>query len=109
MDELEVAGEIAEGLRQEPYHLFRNDCLTKSFRFRSECSKRGIRARVVFCVLGVVKARLPLLGEVTVLYTPHFWGEVKGQRFETSRPIGSCGHLGIAPSKIRPVVVVRLG
>lgn len=109
MDELGVAETIAEGLRKEPYHLFRNDCFTKSLRFRSECRKRGIKARLVFCVLGVVKARLPLVGEVNIPYTPHFWGEVKGQRIETSRPLGSCGHLGIAPSKIRPVIVVRLG
>ena len=89
MNELERAEEIAEGLRQEPYHLFRNDCLIKSLRFRSKCCEIGIKARLVFCILGLVKAKLPVLGGVTIPYSPHFWGEVKGQRFETSRPLGS--------------------
>ena len=106
---MEIADEIAESLRQEPYHLFRNDCLIKSLRFCYKCRERGIKARLVFCVLGLTKAKLPLLGEVIIPYSPHFWGEVKGQRFETSRPLGSHGHLGIVPSRIRPIFTVRLG
>jgi hypothetical protein len=109
MKVLEIAEEIAEGLRQEPYHLFRNDCLIKSLRFRSKCREIGIKAHLVFCVIGIAKAKLPILREVKILYSPHFWGEVKGQRFETSRPLGSHGHFGIVPSKIRPILTVKLG
>ena len=47
MGELETAEIIAENLRREPYYLFRNDCFTKSLRFRSECRKRGIKAHLV--------------------------------------------------------------
>jgi len=93
--ELEVAENIAESLRQEPYRLFRNDCLFKSLRFRSQYRKRDIRAHLVWCALGLTKAKLPLLGEV------------KGQRFETSRPLGSSGGLGIVPSKIKPIITVK--
>jgi hypothetical protein len=107
MSELDIAESIAESLRQEPYHLFRNDCLTKSLRFRSQCLKRGIGARLVWCALGLAKAKLPLLGEITIPYCTHFWGEVKGHRFETSRPLGSQGGLGIVPSQIKPIIVVR--
>ena len=109
MSELEVAENIAENLREEPYHLFRDDCLTKSLRFRSECRKRGISAHLVWCALGLTKVRFPLLGEVTIPYCTHFWGEVKGQRFETSRPLGSQGGFGIVPSKIRPIITLRFG
>lgn len=108
MDELEIAEQIAEALRQEPYRLFRNDCLIKSLRFRSKCRKKGIKARLVFCVLGLSRARLPVLGEVTIPYSPHFWGEVKGERFETSRPLGSPGHFGIVPSRIRPLFTIKV-
>jgi len=108
MNELKIAEKIAEGLRQRPYRLFHSDCLTKSLKFRAECRRREIRAHVMFCVLGLTKAKLPVFGEVAIPYTPHFWGEVKGQRFETSRPLGSHGHLGIIPSKIRPLVTIRL-
>lgn len=108
MSDLETAESIAENLRQESYHLFRNDCFTKSLRFRSECRKRGIKAHVVWCALGLAKAKLPFLGEVTIPYSTHFWGEVKGQRFETSRPLGSQGALGIVPSKIKPIIAIRL-
>jgi len=71
-DELEVAEKITESLRQEPCRLFRNDCLFKSLRFRSQCRKRGIRAYLVWCALGITKAKLPLLGEVTIPYATHF-------------------------------------
>lgn len=108
VSDLETAETIAENLRQEPYHLFRNDCLIKSLRFRSECRKRGIKAYVVWCALGLAKAKFPLLGEITIPYSTHFWGEVKGQRFETSRPLGSEGGFGIVPSKIKPIITVRL-
>jgi hypothetical protein len=108
MNELEIAEEIAEALRLEPYHLFRNDCLIKSLRFRSQCRKMEIEARLVFCVLGLAKARLPILGEVTIPYSPHFWGEVRNQRFETSRPLGSHGHFAIVPSRIKPLLTVKV-
>jgi hypothetical protein len=109
MSDLEVAESIAENLRREPYHLFRNDCLTKSLRFRSECRKRGIRARLIWCALGLSRTKLPFFGEATIPYFTHFWGEVKGQRFEVSRPLGSQGGLGIVPSKIKPIIAIRLG
>ena len=38
--------EVAEGLRQKPYHLFRSDCLTKSIRLVKECKKHNINAKL---------------------------------------------------------------
>lgn len=107
MSNLKVAESIAESLRQEPYRFFRNDCLTKSWRLRSKCVQKGIQARLVWCALGLTKIRLPVVGEVILPYCTHFWGEVEGQRLETSRPLGSRGILGIIPSQIRPLITIR--
>lgn len=106
-EKLVLAEEIAEKLRQEPYHLFRNDCFTKSRRFVRECQKRNIEAKLVWCVLGLVKAKLPIIGFRTFPYSLHFWGEVEGKRFETSRPLGSAGGLGIIPKDIKPIITIR--
>ncbi len=108
MSDLETAEDIAEKLRQEPYHPFRNDCLSKSLRFRSECRKRGIEAHLVWCTLGLAKVKPRFPGEVTIPCFTHFWGEVGEQRFETSRPLGSQGAFGIVPSEIKPIVKVRV-
>ena len=107
MTDLEVAEQISENLRQEPYHVFRNDCLTKSLRFRSECRKGGIKAQLVWCVLGLSRVKIPLLGEVTIPHCTHFWGQVQGHRFETSRPLGSRGSFGVVPSEIKPIFTVK--
>lgn len=108
MANLEIAERIAENLRQEPYHLFRNDCLTKSLRFRNDCRRRGMDAHLVWCVLGVTKARFPVIGEVSMPVCLHFWGEVEGRRFETSRPLGAQAPFGIVPAEIQPIIAVRL-
>jgi len=107
LNNLETAEKIAENLRREPYRLFRNDCLTKSWRLRSECDQKGIPARLVWCTLGLTKVRLPVVGEILLPYCTHFWAEVDGQRLETSRPLGSRGILGIIPSQIRPLITLR--
>lgn len=98
---------IAEDLRQEPYHLFINDCLAKSIRFRSQCRRRGIKAYVIWCTLGLAKLKIPSLGEISIPYCTHFWGEFEGKRFETSRPLGTRGLFGIIPSRIKPLLTIR--
>ena len=105
--DLEIAEQIAENLRQEPHHLFRNNCFTKSFRFRSECCKRGIKAHLVWCILGVGQIKIPLLGNISIPNLSHFWGQVHGQRFETSRPLGSRGSFGVVASEIKPILTVK--
>ena len=57
MSQLEKAEEIAEKLRQEPYHLFKNDCLIKAIRFKKKCQAAGIPARAVACI-GMARAHL---------------------------------------------------
>lgn len=106
-EKLILAEEIAEKLRQEPYHLFRNNCLTKSRRFVRKCKKRNIKAKLVWCALGLVKAKLPMIGFRTIPYFIHFWGEVESKRFETSRPLGSAGGLRIVPRDIRPIKTIK--
>ncbi|MFH1169137.1 MAG: hypothetical protein V1691_00445 [Chloroflexota bacterium] len=103
MSGLAVAYQIAERLRQEPYRLLNNDCLTKSARFKRACRELGIPARAVACI-GLARARL--FGRWLTLPVIHGWGEVDGQRIETSRPLGSSGLWGIVPMNIRPLVAI---
>ena len=46
----------AEKLRQEPYDLFRNDCISKSTRLKQQCKAAGLEARVVVCI-GLARAK----------------------------------------------------
>jgi hypothetical protein len=101
---IEKAEIIAEKLRQEPYNLFNNDCITKSLRFKRECRAVGIPARVVFCI-GLVKARW--FGRWLTIPVIHGWGKVEGKRIETSRPLGSSAMWGIVPMNIKAVIAIR--
>ena len=105
--EVQIPGqveEIAERLRQEPYFLFRNDCITKSRRLKKACLNLGIPARLVVCV-GYSQARL--FGRSVTVPVIHGWGEVEGQRIETSRPLGHSGFIGIVPVDIKPLIAVK--
>jgi hypothetical protein len=99
--------EVAEELRQKPYHLFRSDCLTKSIHLVKECKKHNINAKLVWCALGLERIKLPIFGGVTIPIVTHFWVEVNGRRIETSRPLGSSNFLGFIPSNIRPIVTIK--
>ena len=103
MNNLEKAEELAERLRQEPYHPLKNDCLTKSIRFKRQCQALGIPARTVACI-GLARTRL--LGCWLTIPLIHGWGEVAGKRIETSRPLGSTGIWGIVPVNIKLVVAI---
>ncbi|MEJ2739016.1 MAG: hypothetical protein P8105_04180 [Dehalococcoidia bacterium] len=104
MSYLEKSEEIAEALRNEPYNLLRNDCITKSVRFKRICRSNGISAKVVVCI-GL--ARASWFGRWLVIPVIHGWGEVAGKRIETSRPLGSSGLWRIVPADIRPLITVR--
>jgi hypothetical protein len=101
MSDVEKAEEIAEKLRLEPYILFRNDCIGKSRRLKKACLAMGIKARLVVC-LGYSRARL--FGHSLLVPVIHGWGEVAGQRIETSRPLGHAGIAGIIPVQIKPLI-----
>ena len=104
MESRSAVEEIAESLRSEPYHLLKNDCISKSVRFKRICRARGIRARLVVCI-GL--ARAMWFGKWLVLPVIHGWAEVEGKRIETSRPLGSSGIWSIVPVDIRPVISLR--
>jgi hypothetical protein len=103
MGNIAKADEIAEKLRQEPYRLLNNDCITKSVRLKRQCRALGIPVRVVVCI-GLARARW--FGRWLTIPVLHGWGEVEGKRIETSRPLGSSGIWGIVPVNIRPVIAV---
>ena len=104
MSNIEKADNIAEKLRQEPYHLLNNDCITKSLRLKKECKAMGIPASVVVCI-GLVRARW--FGRWLTIPLIHGWGEVEGKRIETSRPLGNSTIWGIVPMNIKPVIAIR--
>jgi len=101
MDNFKKAEELAEKLRQEPYVLFKNDCLSKSLRLRRQCKDLGIDASVVVCI-GISKAKW--FGQWVTIPAIHGWGKVEGKRIETSRPLGSKGIWSIVPMHIKPVI-----
>jgi hypothetical protein len=104
MSNLAKAEEIANRLRQEPHSLFRNDCITKSMRFKRKCRAVGIQASVVVC-MGLARAKW--FGHWLVIPVIHGWAEAGGKRLETSRPLGSSGTWGIVPMNIKPIIGVR--
>lgn len=101
--DLSQVEEIAERIRQEPYVLFRNDCLMKSMHLKKGCKRLGIPASVVVCI-GLAKAKW--FGRWVTVPVIHSWAEVEGRRIETSRPLGSSGMWGIVPANIKPVVAI---
>ena len=101
MDNFKKAEELAEKLRQEPYVLFKNDCISKSLRLKRQCKDLGIDASVVVCI-GISKAKW--FGQCLTIPVIHGWGEVEGKRIETSRPLGSKGTWSIVPVNIEPVI-----
>ncbi|OGO31308.1 MAG: hypothetical protein A2Z29_08910 [Chloroflexi bacterium RBG_16_56_11] len=104
MSDIDKADIIAGRLRQEPYRLLNNDCITKSVRLKRECRALGIPVKVVVCI-GLARARW--FGRWLTIPVIHGWGEVGGHRIETSRPLGSSGIWGIVPVDIRPVISIR--
>ena len=104
VNNLEKTEKIAETLRQEPYNLLTNDCLTKSIRLKRECKALGVPVRVVACI---DLARARLFGCWLTIPVIHGWGEVEGKRIETSRPLGASGIWGIIPANIKPIIKAR--
>jgi len=95
---------MAEVLRQEPYRLFSNGGIRKSFRLKKACRSVDIQVRVAICI-GL--ARAWILGRWMIVPIIHSWTEVKGERIETSRPLNTPGIWGIMPATVTPVITMR--
>ena len=94
--------EVADSIRREPFHSLWNNCLIKSLRFKRECARRGIEARVVVSfgctrVIRYIRLRIPII---------HAWGEVDGCRIELARPLDEPGVWGTLDSEIKPLVAI---
>jgi len=77
-------------------------------QIEKSCKRQRIRVKLVWCLLGLVKAKLPVLGSKTIPVFSHFWGEVDGQRIEVSRSSGATEHFGIKPAEIKPIIAFRI-
>ena len=94
---------IANSLRHEPFHILRNNCLVKSFRFKRRCARRGIAARVVIS-FGYTRVRRGCFNLTIPII--HAWAEVAGSRIEVARPLRQPGPWGTLDSEVRPVFAV---
>lgn len=97
--------EIAEKLRQEPYHMFpmRYSCIGKAFRFKKECRKAGIHARAMIC-LGIVETRR--FGCLRKIPMIHGWGEVGNERIEVARLLDKKSPWGTFDIDLKPVIAI---
>jgi hypothetical protein len=94
--------EVADSIRREPFHALWNNCLVKSFRFKRECARRGIEARVVVSlgytrVIRHIRLTIPIF---------HAWGEVECRRIEVARPLDEPGVWGTLDSEVKPLVAI---
>ena len=94
--------EVADSIRGEPFHALWNNCLIKSFRFKRDCARKGIKARVVVSfgytrVISHIRLTIPII---------HAWGEVEGRRIEVSRPLDEPGIFGTLDSEIKPLAAI---
>jgi hypothetical protein len=103
VNKLAETEKIAGKLRQEPYILFRNDCITKSVRLKKACGELDIEAKVIVCI-GLARANW--FQRWLTVPVIHGWGEVEGKRIETSRPLGTSGIWGIVPMYIKPLICI---
>ncbi|MDD4985540.1 MAG: hypothetical protein PHQ43_07080 [Dehalococcoidales bacterium] len=97
-----IVDEIAEKIRKEPYCLITNNCIHKAFRFRKECLKRGISARVVIA-FGCTRVNRSIQLDIPVI---HAWAEVEEKRIELAHPLDKPSIWGTLDSQIRPLVAV---
>lgn len=86
--------------------MFGNNCFRKSLKFRKECRRIGISARVVFALVITPCKRLPLPPGVVWF---HAWAEVDGQRIELARPLGEKNTANTFDSDIRPIIAIGRG
>lgn len=103
-----VIHNTAERLRNEPWKLipFRSNCLGKSLRFKQECSKAGIDAKVVLAVVAVHNTRFSFLPSTLIGF--HVWAEIDGQRVELARPHNEPSPWGCFDTEMRRVFAVEI-
>ncbi len=94
--------EVADSIRAEPFHSLWNNCLVKSFRFKRECARRGIAARVVVS-LGYTRVVRRIRLTIPII---HAWGEVEGRRVEVARPLDEPSVWGTLDGEVRPLVAI---
>ncbi len=97
--------QIAEKIRREPYHALTNNCVHKSLRFRDECRRIGIRAKIVLALV-ITPCKRFLLPPYIVWF--HAWAEVDGQRIELARLLDERSPFNTYDIDVKPVVAVYL-
>ena len=103
--ETKEVNDIVEKIRREPWRTFpmRSNCLGKSLKFREECRRIGIRARIVFA-LGLARNDwIPFLPSVLLF---HAWAEIDGQRIELARPLDERNTWNTLDIDIKPVFAI---
>jgi len=96
---------IAEKIRHEPYRVLPMgyNCIGKSFRFKKECLRGGIEARVVISLSIVETRRLGFPAKVPMI---HGWGEVDNRRIEVARPLDERSPWGTFDIDLKPMIAI---
>lgn len=102
MNNIEV---LAKKLRREPFHMLGNNCFRKSLKFRTECRKIGINARIVFALV-LTPCRRSHFPPWAVWF--HTWAEIGGRRIELARPLDERNSVNTFDIEIKPLAAIRI-
>ncbi len=95
--------EIAERLRKEPFHMFGNNCLQRSLKFREECLKVGVSVRVVLALV-LTPCKRFLLPPYIIWF--HAWAEIDGRRIELARPLNERNTANTKDIELKPIIAI---
>ena len=105
IDIVEEYAPIADRIRRETYHVFTNNCVHKTLRFRKECRRIDIRVEVVLALV-IVPCKRWFLPPYIPWY--HAWARVYGQRVELARPLDEKSVFNTFDVDTRPIVAIYL-
>ena len=98
---------LADRIRKRPYSVISDNCLIKSVKFARRCTKMGVEAKVVPCLV-LSHKYVPLAHFRVPVVHPHFYAEVLGKRYDVSREPKDEKHFETAYTD-EPKVLVKLG
>lgn len=101
----ELTLKYAERIRREPFQMFWNNCIIKSFKFRKYCRELGVNAKVVIALVVTSCDRFPLPPKIVWFHT---WAEVDGKRIEVARPLDEKNTANTYDIDIRPIMLIKV-
>jgi len=75
----EFVAELVRKLQREPWHVLKNHCFHKAFKFKRMCAARGIKAKVILTI-GIQ----PVLKWHLAYVSLHARGWINGKEYEVA-------------------------